>query len=172
MVFTIVSPCWTTDFLRCSGYFRNPGFCADNPHGVLGTSIFIFPHKVTTRMSQQPVFAMIITLWNRVFHKCPVYFRNRVYVADTPCGGVGTSISTPPVYFSILWKSSSTPSRELAWSSVRFSSVSACRSHESSTRGRRNYMLFSGALLEPDLDPGILVLRACLQSVAFLKPSL
>ena len=43
LVFTVVSPSWTTDFLRCSGYLSNLCFVFSTPRGEVGTSIFIFP---------------------------------------------------------------------------------------------------------------------------------
>ena len=43
MVFTVVSPSWTTVFFRCSGYLRNLCFVFSTPRGEVGTSFFIFP---------------------------------------------------------------------------------------------------------------------------------
>ena len=97
MVFTVALLVGPQIFLDALATFATLVLLRRPPCGEVGTSIFIFPHKVATRISQQPCVAMIFTLLNRVFHRCPVYFRNRVYVPDTPCGGVGTSIFTPPV---------------------------------------------------------------------------
>ena len=62
-------------------------------------------YKVATRILRQLCFTMFFLLLNQLFHRCLVYLCNLVYVSCKPCGEVGTSTFTPPVYFSHLQSS-------------------------------------------------------------------
>ena len=59
-------------------------------------------YKVAFQILPQLWFTMFFLLLNQLFHRCLVYLCNLVYVTRQPCGEVGTSTFTPPVYFAHL----------------------------------------------------------------------
>ena len=86
MVFTIVSPCWTIVFSRCPIHWANLYFATATPSVTLCTSIFISPHKVASQNLRQLCFAMFFSLFNLVFHRCPIQLCNCVYGPDGAAG--------------------------------------------------------------------------------------
>ena len=67
LVFTVVSPSWTTVFFRCSGYLRNLCFVFSTPRGEVGTSTFRLPYKVSTQILPQPCFTMFSCFETHLF---------------------------------------------------------------------------------------------------------